>query len=30
VELLSAFLKEEGHLKNATFPTAACDRSGHA
>jgi uncharacterized membrane protein len=30
VELLSAFLKEEGHLKNATFPTAAFDRSDHA
>jgi uncharacterized membrane protein len=30
VELLSAFLKEEGHLKNATLPMAACDRSDHA
>jgi hypothetical protein len=29
VELLSAFLKE-GHLKTATFPTAAVDRSDHA
>jgi uncharacterized membrane protein len=30
VELLSAFLKEERLLKNATFPTVACDRSDHA
>jgi uncharacterized membrane protein len=29
VELLSAFLKE-GHLKNATLPTAAFDRTDHA